>query len=89
VRPDYALSAPVPDCVYRNAACSCHLRDGQQSAFPEPVEPALQSIGLSTCSIFDRYNIVDEGDIGNAAEKLQQYFKQRKAARAAKLKRVK
>jgi hypothetical protein len=50
---------------------------------------AMEISGHRTRSVFDRYNIADEGDIGNAAEKLSQYFKQRKAARAAKLKRVK
>jgi integrase len=50
---------------------------------------AMEISGHRTRSVFDRYNIVDEGDIGSAAEKLSQYFKQRKAARAAKLKRVK
>lgn len=50
---------------------------------------AMEISGHRTRSVFDRYNIVDEGDIGNAAEKLSRYFEQRKAARAAKLKRVK
>jgi hypothetical protein len=45
--------------------------------------------GHRTRAVFDRYNIIDQGDLGNAAEKLQQYFKQRKATRAAKLRRVK
>jgi integrase len=50
---------------------------------------AMEISGHRTRSVFDRYNIVDEGDIGNAADKMQHYFKERKAARAAKLKRVK
>jgi integrase len=50
---------------------------------------AMEISGHRTRSIFDRYNIVDEGDLGNAAQKLEQYSKQRKAERAAKLKRVK
>jgi len=47
VRLDYALSAPVSDCVYRNAASFCHLRHGQQAAFAKPVKSALQPISLS------------------------------------------
>jgi integrase len=50
---------------------------------------AMEISGNRTRSIFDRYNIVDEGDLGNAAKKLEEYFEQRKTERAAKLKRVK
>jgi hypothetical protein len=39
--------------------------------------------------VFDRHNIIDEGDLGNAADKLAAYFKRRKQERAAKLWRVK
>lgn len=50
---------------------------------------AMEISGHKTRSVFDRYNIVDEGDIGNAGEKLESYFEQRKAEQGAKLKRVK
>ena len=50
---------------------------------------AMQISGLKTRAIFDRYNIVDEGDLGDAAQKLNEYLKQRKKQGATKLRRVK
>ncbi len=49
----------------------------------------MQISGHKTRSIFDRYNIVDGSDIGDAAKKLDEYLRQRKIQRAAKLRRVK
>ncbi|SPF52944.1 hypothetical protein SBA4_5310008 [Candidatus Sulfopaludibacter sp. SbA4] len=40
--------------------------------------------GHRTRSIFDRYNTLDESDVANAAERLEQYFRRRKAGRGAK-----
>ena len=50
---------------------------------------AMEVSGHRTRAVFDRYNIVDETDLGNVGEKLQKYFETRKTDRAAKLKRVK
>jgi integrase len=49
---------------------------------------AMEISGHKTRSVFDRYNIVDEGDIEAAGEKLSRYFADRKKVRAAKLRRV-
>ena len=37
----------------------------------------------------DHYNIIDESDLGDAAQKLDSYLQERKLQRAAKLRRVK
>jgi hypothetical protein len=50
---------------------------------------AMDISGHKTRAVFDRYNIIDEGDMEAAGEKLERYFSERKAARAAKLRRVK
>jgi hypothetical protein len=50
---------------------------------------AMQISSRKTRRVFDRYNIIDEGDLGGAGEKLEEYFEQRKKANAAKLQRVK
>ena len=50
---------------------------------------AMQISGHKTRSVFDRYNTIDEADIGDAAKKLDEYLQQRKMQRAAKLRRVK
>jgi hypothetical protein len=50
---------------------------------------AMAIIGHKTRSVFDRNNIVDESHLGNAVDKLTDYFKKRKEERAVKLRRVK
>jgi hypothetical protein len=37
---DQAFLPPMPDRVYRDAASLGHFRDGEHTAFPEPVESA-------------------------------------------------
>ena len=49
----------------------------------------MQISGHRHARVFDRYNIVDEGDVANAAEKLDNYSRTAQGQRAAKLERVK
>ncbi len=42
-----------------------------------------------TRSVFDGYNIIDKADLRGAGERLEEYAKQRKRERAARLRRVK
>jgi integrase len=50
---------------------------------------AMDITGHRTRSVFDRYNIVDEADVRGAGERLEEYAKQGKRERAARLQRVK
>ena len=50
---------------------------------------ALDISGHRTHSVFDRYDIVDEADVRGEGELLEEYAKQRKQERAARLRRVK
>ncbi|MBM3746650.1 MAG: site-specific integrase [Acidobacteria bacterium] len=50
---------------------------------------AMRITGHRTRSIFDRYNIVDEGDLVSAGKRLEEYAQRRKQERAARLVRVK
>jgi integrase len=84
--PEACTSAGLPGLLFHDLRRSA-VRNMKRAGVQDKI--AMEISGHRTRSVFDRYNIVDEGDIGNAAEKLQQYFRQRKVARAAKLKRVK
>jgi hypothetical protein len=46
-------------------------------------------IRVSERCVFDRYNIIDEADLRGAGERLEEYAKQRRRERAARLRRVK
>jgi integrase len=50
---------------------------------------AMDIGGHRTRSVFDRCNIIDEADVRGAGELLEEYAKQRKHERAARLRRVK
>jgi integrase len=63
------------------------VRNMKRAGIQDGVAMAIS--GHKTRSVFERYNIIDEDDMGDAGEKLERFFEKRKAERAAKLKRVK
>lgn len=83
---DACKRAGLEDLLFHDLRRSA-VRNMKRAGIQDTVAMAIS--GHKTRAIFDRYNITDEGDIGNAADKLQSYFRQRKAALAAKLRRVK
>jgi integrase len=78
--------AEIPELLFHDLRRSA-VRNMKRAGVQDKV--AMEISSHKTRSIFDRYNIIDEEDIGGAGVKLEQYFKQRKKARAAKLRRVK
>jgi integrase len=78
--------AGVPNLLFHDLRRSA-VRNMKRAGIEDKI--AMQISGHKTRSIFDRYDIVSEDDLEGAADKLTNYFAERKLARAAKLKRVK
>jgi hypothetical protein len=76
-----------PSTLDRNALRRSAIRNMKRAGVQDKF--AIQISGHKTRAVFDRYDIIDEGDIGGAGGKLQRYFTQRKKAGAAKLRRLK
>jgi integrase len=81
---DACIRAGMPDLLFHDLRRSA-VRNMKRAGIGD--KTAMEISGHKTRAIFDRYDIVDEGDVADAGEKLTEYFAARK--QRAKLKRVK
>jgi len=78
-------AAGLPGLLFHDLRRSA-VRNMKRAKVPETV--AMRISGHKTRAIFDRYDIVDEGDLETAGATLTNYFSERKEKRAVKLERV-